>query len=707
MKPLRIWHVGGSSDPTRVDGVSRVVWMLSREQARLGHHVSFIVDTPPTAEALRQASDAGVKFVHVQASYLGYPHEIRRMLDAGPIPDIVHMHSVFIVRHATLGRVLAERGIPYIITPHGGLAPQVLRRGLLKKSIYSWLRERPRFMAAAAIGIVTPGEERAVRAFVPDYRGVIRWLPNPVDVQSLQSHQWKGPGAASDGKRHIVFLGRFDVLTKGIDILLDIARLLPEAQFDLYGTEDPKTLGWLNQLRSNLPGNVTFHRPIHGQDKARVLSQASLYLQPSRWEGFPVSVAECMYLGVPTALSEPLDAAQLVYQHHLGLVLPLEPVRAAAMIRALLDDEPQLRNWSQRARAFAAEHFHPTAAANNNLRLYQDVLEAHRRRQRGARPAASAGVLPTDALPAAGRRPAARRPRLRLMPAHFRGSVKNNVSVLLERSSRLLGNDCSPRTIVLCYHSVACNDSDLSVDPQVLRWQIEYLQRLGFQFTTLAQLAQRLLCAGPPTVNTACITFDDGYEDNLTVAAPLLAELKVPATVFVTTGLMIRDGLTLERFGELTRYQTTYLSASQVAELHRLGFEIGAHTHTHANLARLSEEQTRYELFTSKRLLEDAIGAPLRSFAYPFGKRHIHYTPMTIDVVRDAGFVCAAAVAFRAINARRAIRIFELPRFFVNRSDSFVSFRHKVAGHYDWLGSIQEATPAWLKSIVSPEDRYG
>jgi peptidoglycan/xylan/chitin deacetylase (PgdA/CDA1 family) len=316
-------------------------------------------------------------------------------------------------------------------------------------------------------------------------------------------------------------------------------------------------------------------------------------------------------------------------------------------------------------------------------------------------------VPPTQTPPPARHRSAGRRARLRLIPAHFRATVKSNVSVLLERSSRLLENDFSPRTIVLCYHSVACNDSDLSVDPQVLRWQIEYLRRLGFQFTTFGQLAQRLLSAGPPTTNTACISFDDGYEDNLTVAAALLAELKVPATVFVTSGLMIRDAQIIERFEELTRYRTTYLSASQVAELHRLGFEIGAHTHTHANLARLSEEQTRYELFTSKRLLEDAIGAPLRSFAYPFGKRYLHYTPMTIDVVRDAGFACAAAVAFRAVNARRAIRIFELPRFFVNRSDSVVSFRHKVAGHYDWLGSIQELTPAWMKSIVSPEDGYG
>jgi hypothetical protein len=47
-----------------------------------------------------------------------------------------------------------------------------------------------------------------------------------------------------------------------------------------------------------------------------------------------------------------------------------------------------------------------------------------------------------------------------------------------------------------------------------------------------------------------------------------------------------------------------------------------------------------------------------------------------------------------------------MPRFFVTRGDTPTSFQQKVAGHFDWLGSFQEASPAWLKSVISPEDRY-
>jgi hypothetical protein len=96
----------------------------------------------------------------------------------------------------------------------------------------------------------------------------------------------------------------------------------------------------------------------------------------------------------------------------------------------------------------------------------------------------------------------------------------------------------------------------------------------------------------------------------------------------------------------------------------------------------------------------------VRSFAYPFGKRNIHYTTQTADFVREAGFGGAGAVAFRAVTSRRMVRIFEIPRFFITRGDSPHQFRQKVAGHFDWVGSFQEMSPAWLKSMVSPEDRY-
>lgn len=701
---MKIWHVRAAPSPFRVDGVSRTVWLMSLEQARLGHDVSLILDAQPTTEAITMANAVGLRLHDASATAFTYRRHIRQLLDTVP-PEIVHMHSVFIPRQAALARLLNRYGIPYLVTPHAGLAPQVLARGRAKKTVYSFLRERPRLMGASAIALVTPAEEKAVRSYLPDYRGMIRWMPNPVEFSMLDPSRWNGLAE----RKRLVFLGRFDVLVKGVDILVDLARLLPDVAVDLYGTEEPKTLAWLRKLKKNLPSNVTFHDPIFGKEKAEILANASLYIQPSRWEGFPVSVAECLYLGVPSVITDTLDLAELFHKHELGLVVSLNPELAATQIRAALSDPQRLRWWSQRGREFAIEHFAPQAVAQNHIDLYRDVIEAQK--HPAGTPVALAGGNgrgPVRPAGAHGRNGAAAHDAMsrRLVPAHIRGTLKESVSRIVERSSGLLGPSRSVRSVVLCYHSICDQPSGMTLDPRCFREHIATLREMGFEFQTFGDFVDRIMHWGSPKTNVAVLTFDDGFEDNLTHAAPILTELKVPATFFVTSGLMQQDSSVVASFRALTKFDTNYLSAKQVGEMSRAGFEVGAHTHTHPNLGRLPQSQARWELSHSKLVLEDAIGARVRSFAYPFGKRHIHYSTVTADLVREAGYSGAASIAFRSVTARNFVKIFEIPRFFITRGDGATQFRQKVSGHFDWLGSFQELSPAWLKSLVSPEDRY-
>jgi peptidoglycan/xylan/chitin deacetylase (PgdA/CDA1 family)/glycosyltransferase involved in cell wall biosynthesis len=698
---MKIWHVGDFGSAHRVDGVANSGWLMAREQARLGHEVSVIIDGPPDAAVGEVAADAGIALVPTSKSALRFGDEVRRLLEAQS-PDVVHMHSVFIPQQAVMARVLRQRQIPYVIKPAGGLLPQVLRRNVIKKGLYGMLVERPRFMGAAAIAAVTPGEERAIRAYLPAFHKPIRWIPNPVAIDQLGPHCWQGLQGRSRQKR-VAFLGRFDVLVKGIDILVEIARLLPEVRFDLYGAPDAKTRAWLERLRQNAPANVAFNDPIFGPDKGKMLAESALYLQPSRWEGFPNSVAECLYLGVPCAIGEHLDLAQIYRQHNLGLVIPLDPAGAAMRIRAALADQVRMREWSRRGQEFARTHLHPRVVTESYLAMYQEGIDAHAR-SRAKHNGAGRSNGTVAVVPAANGRRAARRA---LLPAHMRGSLKRNISRMIELSGSLHpGTDLAPRTIVLCYHSVAEADADLAIPPKVLREHILTLRGFGFEFHSFSELTNDVRRHGGSGKNVACITFDDGYEDSLTQAAPLLLDLSVPATMFVTSGLMLGDRAVCEHFRSRTRYETNFMSPRQVAELHRAGFEIGAHTHTHPNMARLSEERTREEVARSKAALEDAIGGPVHTFAYPFGKRSIHYTPMTVRAVREAGFSAAAAVAFRGVPPGCSVRLFEVPRFFVSRGDTPDTFRQKVCGHFDWLGTIQERAPRWLKAMVSPEDRY-
>jgi glycosyltransferase involved in cell wall biosynthesis len=364
---MKIWHVGAMPYPDAVDGVNATIWMIAQEQVSLGHQVSLLLDREPDDTSVSFANNCGINPIAIPANIWGYDSRLLKSLLSTQHPHLVHLHSVFLPRQATLAKRLVSAQIPYVITPHGGLDSQ---HGQAKKAIYNLLIERHRFAKAAAITVVTPKEAETIHKFVPRYRGIVRWVANPFDSQKLEKHHWQGNIVA----KRVVFLGRFDVLHKGIDLLIEIARKMPTCHFHLYGSEDANTRAWLEKLKRDLPVNLTFHHPVFGTEKIEVLTQASLYIQMSRWEVFGISIAEAMALGLPCAIAGTLNLAEVFQKYDLGAVLPTDPQLAAAALQTILDRPDVLQTWSQKSRAFAYQHFHPKAVAQDYLNLYEEVL---------------------------------------------------------------------------------------------------------------------------------------------------------------------------------------------------------------------------------------------------------------------------------------------------------------------------------------------
>ena len=70
--------------------------------------------------------------------------------------------------------------------------------------------------------------------------------------------------------------------------------------------------------------------------------------------------------------------------------------------------------------------------------------------------------------------------------------------------------------------------------------------------------------------------------------------------------------------------------------------EIGAHTVNHPSLSSLPLKSQRHEILESKARLEDLVGSPVTSFAYPYGKRS-DYSARTVALVQESGFTCACS----------------------------------------------------------------
>jgi peptidoglycan/xylan/chitin deacetylase (PgdA/CDA1 family) len=99
--------------------------------------------------------------------------------------------------------------------------------------------------------------------------------------------------------------------------------------------------------------------------------------------------------------------------------------------------------------------------------------------------------------------------------------------------------------IVLMYHSVAAGDLAAFVDPPNRIEPDLFERQMAFLATyrrvvPLSQVVAEIEAGGSPSAGTVCITFDDGYLDNLTTAAPILEKYRLPATLFLATGYVER-----------------------------------------------------------------------------------------------------------------------------------------------------------------------
>jgi peptidoglycan/xylan/chitin deacetylase (PgdA/CDA1 family) len=131
---------------------------------------------------------------------------------------------------------------------------------------------------------------------------------------------------------------------------------------------------------------------------------------------------------------------------------------------------------------------------------------------------------------------------------------------------------------------------------------------------------------------------------------------------------------------ESARPKLRALLREEVIELARGGLvEIGCHTATHPQLSALDSESQREEICRSKVELEETLGHPVTSFAYPYGQKR-DYTSETIKLVRDAGFDCACSTSVGVVE--RDSNRFELPRAQVTDMDG-ESFSRLLT---EWLG---------------------
>jgi peptidoglycan/xylan/chitin deacetylase (PgdA/CDA1 family) len=230
---------------------------------------------------------------------------------------------------------------------------------------------------------------------------------------------------------------------------------------------------------------------------------------------------------------------------------------------------------------------------------------------------------------------------------------------------------------ILYYHYIRINPNprdrvgfSLSTPPAMFQAQMQYLANHGFHVISLHEAVVAIKNHSSLPSRPVVLTFDDGYTDFFTVAAPILQSHGFTATSFVISGHMGWYG---------------FMTPSQVVAADAMGFTIGAHTVDHVALAAQAPARATWEMKQSKLTLEELLGHPVVDFAYPYGS----FNQYDMAQAKSLGFETAVSTMYGTVHS--AGQLFLLSRMRIGGGLPLTYFAGVVGG--------PQPTSAELRSV--------
>jgi peptidoglycan/xylan/chitin deacetylase (PgdA/CDA1 family) len=242
-----------------------------------------------------------------------------------------------------------------------------------------------------------------------------------------------------------------------------------------------------------------------------------------------------------------------------------------------------------------------------------------------------------------------------------------------------------PRSIlpVLMYHRFGdrpVGDPSLWISPDRFAGQLAWLRESGFRTLSLDE-AYTAQTQGPVPRRSVLLTIDDGFAEDLEIAAALLEKTGACATVFVAAGLLGQEVELRHPSGHLDRVSTgPIVDTDGLHRWIRKGFDVGSHSLTHLDLTTCTPEVAQREISESRARLEATLEREIVDFCYPFA----HHDSATRQAVKAAGYRAGYA------GEPPVDDILAIPRMMVYPGDSAARFRRKVSGYYFWISALHQ-----------------
>lgn len=378
-------------------GPVRVACELSKSLAKRNHEVAIFttdvgdsrdampdhvadLDTLVTVDSFRVSGKAlseRLKFHFSEDMRKALKSRIREF-------DVIHLHEWRGMANAYVWYYARKAGVPYVIQAHGSsplvLPGQTLVRGVSKALYDSVIGPNVTDGAKSIIALTDKELRQLVERGVDPSKIVI--IPNGIDRSKFERLPERGRFRAAHGmsekEKLMLYLGRLDQI-KGIDILVEAFSKVAKSQPDLRLAVVGPDFGDEGRLRAmardlGIQESVIFSGPLYGDDKTSVFVDSDLFVLPSRYEAFPISVLEACSCGVPILVFNNCGISEIV-NDIAGL--SVESNRAAlekGMATLLADDQLRTR-YSSGGKTLVRDNFDLSIVTSKFERLYRSVSQ--------------------------------------------------------------------------------------------------------------------------------------------------------------------------------------------------------------------------------------------------------------------------------------------------------------------------------------------
>ncbi|MEN7549946.1 glycosyltransferase family 4 protein [Rapidithrix thailandica] len=330
---MEIIHVVlGKVNPERMNGVNKVVYQLVSRQVTARKNASVWGITNELSHNYGERNFE-TRLFKAQTNPFTVDKSLVQAIQGQKGKAVFHLHGGWVPTFSKVSALLYHKEIPFVFTPHGAYNTIAMQRSKWRKKLYFQLFEKQLLNRAAKIHCIGQSEVSGIRSIYPTNKTFL--LPygfeiNPIPVRQDQANQ---------APFTLGFVGRLDIYTKGLDVLLSafaaFQRKVKNTQLWIVG--DSTERNKLDKMISakHLQGKVTLWGSKYGWEKEELMQKMHLFAHPSRNEGLPSAVLEASAMGIPCIVTRATNVGEAIVRYQSGLVIENEDV--AALEKAIHD----------------------------------------------------------------------------------------------------------------------------------------------------------------------------------------------------------------------------------------------------------------------------------------------------------------------------------------------------------------------------------